>query len=327
MSGGMKALNVLGIIVAWILSIILVVLLFISPVLLSTLSVVTPENLKKTVTSIEIPDLIDAMDIEGIDSENDQLQELLSSNAVQEAYEAYMDGVFGVLEGDSSKVALTEEKLQEIVHNNIDELYEIVAAESPDLADLPEEEAKKAVETMLSESMSELMAQLPSPESLVQEMEGQSSEMDTALEVLKNMDTIKFSFIAVLVVLSGLIFVCRLFEFRGIRWLSVDLFVATGFAALVCIALSLGTSMIEMLVSGSPVAGLFAGELMSSLVSGVYIRTGVMLLAAVGLLVAYIFIKKNRKQKAAAQLSAAAIDAPVEAAVEEAVDTPTEAEV
>lgn len=326
MSSGQKALNVLGIIVAWILSIILVVLLFISPVLLSTLSVVTPENLKKTVTSIEIPDLIGAMEIESIDSENDQLQELLSSNAVQEAYEAYMDGVFGVLEGDSSKVTLTEEKLQEIVHNNIDELYEIVAAESPDLADLPEEEAKEAVETMLSESMSELMAQLPSPESLVQEMEGQSSEMDTALEVLKNMDTIKFSFIAVLVVLSGLIFVCRLFEFRGIRWLSVDLFVATGFSALICIGLSLSTSLIGALVADSPIAGLFAGELMSSLVSGVYIRTGIMLLAAVGLLVAYIFIKKNRKQKAAAQLSAAAIDAPVEAAVEEAVDTPTEAE-
>ena len=158
MSSGQKALNVLGIIVAWILSIILVVLLFVSPLLLSTLSVVTPENLKKTVTSIEIPDLIGAMEIEGIDSENDQLQELLSSNAVQEAYEAYMDGFFGVLEGDSSKVALTEEKLQEIVHNNIDELYEIVAAESPDLADLPEEEAKKAVETMLSEGISELTA-------------------------------------------------------------------------------------------------------------------------------------------------------------------------
>ena len=57
MSSGQKALNVLGIIVAWILSIILVVLLFVSPLLLSTLSVVTPENLKKTVTSIEIPDL------------------------------------------------------------------------------------------------------------------------------------------------------------------------------------------------------------------------------------------------------------------------------
>ena len=327
MSGGMKALNVLGIIVAWILSIILVVLLFVSPVLLSTLSVVTPDNLQKTVTSIEIPDLIDAMEIEGIDSENDQLQELLSTDAVQEVYEAYVSDIFGALDGDVPQTSLTEEKLQEIVHNNIDELYEIVAAESPDLADLPEEEAKKAVETMLSESMSELMAQLPSPESLVQEMEGQSSEMDTALEVLKNMDTIKFSFIAVLVVLSGLIFVCRLFEFRGIRWLSTDLFVATGLSALVCIGLSLSTSLIGALVEGSPVAGLFAGELISSLVSGVYIRTGIMLVAAIGLLVAYIFIKKNRKQKVAAEQSVAAIDAPVEAVTEEAVDTSAEAEV
>ncbi len=297
MSAGKKTLNVFGIIFAWILSIILVLLLFVSPVFLSTLSVVTPENLQKTVTSIEIPDLIEAMAIEGIDGENEQLMELLTTDAVQEVYEVYVDGIFGVLEGDTSQAALTEEKLQEIIHNNIDELYEFVAAESPDLADIPEEEAKQAVETMLSEGISELTAQLPSPESLMQEMEGQNAEMDTALEVLRNVNTIKFSFVAVLVVLSGLIFVCRLFGFRGFRWLSVDLFVATGLSALVCIGLTLSTSLVGALVGDSPVAGLFAGELISSFTSGVYIRTGIMLIAAIGLLVAYIFIKKNRTQK------------------------------
>lgn len=297
MSAGKKTLNVFGIIFAWILSIILVLLLFVSPVFLSTLSVVTPENLQKTVTSIEIPDLIEAMAIEGIDGENEQLMELLTTDAVQEVYEVYVDGIFGVLEGDTSQAALTEEKLQEIIHNNIDELYEFVVAESPDLADIPEEEAKKAVETMLSEGISELTAQLPSPESLMQEMEGQNAEMDTALEVLRNVNTIKFSFVAVLVVLSGLIFVCRLFGFRGFRWLSVDLFVATGLSALVCIGLTLSTSLVGALVGDSPVAGLFAGELISSFTSGVYIRTGIMLIAAIGLLVAYIFIKKNRTQK------------------------------
>ena len=313
MSDGMKVLNVLGIIFAWILSIALVLMLFVSPILMSSLSVVTPENLKDMVLDVDITDLVEAMEIEGMTGEEEQLAELLSTDAVQEIYEVYVSGMFGALDGDLPQTSLSEEKLEDIIHDNIDELYELAVEESPELADLPEEEAKDAIEDMISVSLEEVIEQMPSPEDLVEELEGQSSEMETALEVLQNLDTIKFSLIATLVVLSGLIFVCRLFGFRGFRWLSVDLFVATGLSALICIGLSLGTSLMGALVADSPIAGLFAGELMSSLVSGVYIRTGVMLVAAVGLLVAYIFIKKNRAKKANSAVSAAEVQPQINA--------------
>lgn len=313
MSDGMKVLNVLGIIFAWILSIVLVLMLFVSPILMSSLSVVTPENLKDMVLDVDITDLVEAMEIEGMTGEEEQFAELLSTDAVQEIYEVYVSGMFGALDGDLSQTSLTAEKLEDIIHDNIDELYEFAVEESPELADLPEEEAKDAIEDMISVSLAEVIEQMPSPEDLVEELEGQSPEMETALEVLQNLDTIKLSLIATLVVLSGLIFVCRLFGFRGFRWLSVDLFVATGLSALICIGLSLGTSLMGALVADSPIAGLFAGELMSSLVSGVYIRTGVMLVAAVGLLVAYIFIKKNRAKKANSAVPAAEVQPQINA--------------
>lgn len=318
MSTGKKVLNVLGIILAWFLSITLVLLLFVSPVFLSAMSVVKPRELVDAVTDIEIPQIVAALGEDILDTENEQIMEFLSTDAVQELFETYVTGVLGVLEGEAPQEILTEEKIWEIVHTNIDELYAIIVKEAPELAALPEEEAKQQVETLLCSSLLELTAELPSPETMIQELVAQEPAIETALNILEQTDTIKLSFVMVIVVLSALIFVCRLFGFRGFRWLSVDLFVASGFSALTCAGLAMSASAVEMLVGESQMAALFVGKLITGFSNGVYIRTGIMLASAIVLLVVYILIKKAIAKKRAAVVPAVPVE-PEQALQEEVI--------
>lgn len=298
MSTGKKVLNIFGIIFAWLLSITLVILLFVAPMLMSTMSTITPKNLVHTVQNIALPEFISALGDDVIDPENQQLAALLATDAAQELYETYIASVLGVLDSDLPQEALTEEKLQDIVHRHIDELYTVFLSEYPELANFSEAEAKQQLEAALVAGFHELTANLPSGETLKQELAADPT-METVLDALMEIDVLKLSFVLTIVILSGLIFVCRLFGFRGFRWLSVDLFVASGISGLICVGLTMGSTAVGVLAIESPVVGLLAGKLMSTLVLGAYIRTAIMLVAAVLLLIAYLLIKKALAKKAA----------------------------
>lgn len=297
MNTAKKVLNVFGIIIAWLLSIVLVVVLFVTPVTLSALSTIQPEKITDTMSEVDISEIVGMF--EGIDTDDEQLKELLSTNTVQDLYEVYIEDLTGTLNDETYQKTLTDEKIKEIVHNNIDELYQIALAKEPNLSLLPEADAKAQVETMFADAIIELAAELPSAESLKQELVGDSQEVQVAFDILAMVDTIKMAIVGVIVVLCGLIFVCRLPEFRGVRWLSVDLFVGSGFAGLTCVAINLGKSLIDMLVESVPFAAGLVQEFADAFTMGVYIRTGIMLVSAVGLLVLYLFIKKARAKKAA----------------------------
>lgn len=295
MSTGKKILNVIGIIFAWILSLILIVTLYAAPVFMSALSSVKPDKLIDTLGDLEISQFIDSF--EGIDADNEALVKFISTDAVQEIYEIYIGGLKGVFQDEPAENLLTEEKVKEIVHNHVDELYQILLEEEPDLALLPEAEAKQKVEEQFSEGLMELVAGLPSGEELRSQIMEENPELESAFEVFNQLDTIKMTYIIAIVVLSVLVFVCRLHGYRGFRWLAVDLFVATGFSALVCFALPLVPALIVPMLEGQTGLVQLAAEFLKAFTVGVYIRTGIMLLAGVGMLAIYLLIKKKLAQK------------------------------
>ena len=297
MSTGMKVLNVFGIIFAWILSIALVITLFVAPVTLSALSNVKPEKIVDTMSEMDVSDSF--LEIE---TEDEQLKELLSTDTVQELYETYVGGLSGIFEEEPVQNMLTEEKINEIIHNNIDELYQIYIEMEPDAATIPVEEAKQKAEEVFSEGVSELVTKLPSTEELRQNIMTENPQMDMIKDLLAGADTIKLSYVAGIVVLCVLIFVCRLHGFRGFRWLSVDLFVATGFAALICLSLSIVPEMLGTLIEGQPAVASLVQEFFDVFAVGVYVRTGIMLLSGVVMMVLYVLIKKAiaKKKNAAA---------------------------
>lgn len=305
MSTGKKVLNVFGIIFAWILSILLVILLYVSPVLLSSISALKPSKLADMAAGLKIAEIAPLMGDGTVDPDNEEMMAFLSTNAMQEVYEIYVRAVFGVLDGADTQEVLSEEQLRQIVHTNIDELYEIMKEQSPEISQIPEEDGKKMVEALFSSAMLELTTEFPTPEALMQSLAEEAPEVQLALQALKQVDIIKLSFVMVLVVLSGLVFVCRLWGFRGIRWLSVDLFVATGLSGMVCLGLGMSSSLIGMLAAEEPLLGVVATQVLSVVATGTYIRTAIMLVAAIGLLVGYIFIKKAIAKKQAASIASA----------------------
>lgn len=323
MSTGMKVLNVFGIIFAWILSILLVIFLVVSPITLSAMSVATPKNLAQIVSDIELPQLLEIAGEDLIDPENEEMAALLETNTVKEIYDIYMTNVLSILDSDIVPEALTEEKLQDIAHRNIDEFYQMALSEMPELALVPEETAKQQLESEIVDGLKEMTASLPTAEQLKQ-MLTQEPTVATAFDVLNAMDAAKMVFVGFIVALAVLVFVCRLFGFRGFRWLAVDLFVASGFSGLICAGLGMSTSVVDELVADSPIAGLFAGKLLGSFTNGVYIRTGIMFASAVVLLVVYIIIKKARARKAVPAAPAVEPVIAVEAAPVEEVKEETE---
>lgn len=297
MSTGKKILNVFGIIFAWILSILLVVILYCAPILMSALSTIKPEKIVDTLGNLEISEFVESFD--GVDTDNEEFAKFISTDVFQEIYKNYVSGLSGIFGGEPTENLLSEEKIKEIVHNHIDELYQMSLEEEPDLAKLPVAEAKQEIEELFSETMIDLVADLPSAEELRQQIMEENPEFESALEIFNQTDAIKMAYIRIIIVIATLVFVCRLHGFRGFRWLAVDLFVATVFSGLICAALPFVPAAIETLTEGQPAIGNLAIEFLGDFSMGVYIRTGIMLLSGVAMLVIYLIVKKELAQKKA----------------------------
>lgn len=291
-----KVLNVLGIIMAWILSIALILTLFVSPMLLSALSTVKPDKIFDSVRDLEISQVLEMMD-DGVDADSESFQDLLATDTVLELFDIYLDDLANGFENPSAQKLLTEEKIKEVVHKNIDEFYEVAKQESADLALLPEAEAKEQVEKMVVESLVELLPALPTAEMLKQEIITSTPELEMLFTVFTMVNTIKLTLIGAIVVISALIYGCRFVGFRGLRWIAVDLIVASALSGLICAAISfVGTILVEMLADVA-FANTLVQEFMSDFANGVNVRTVIMLACGIGMLVLYLFLKKKFVQK------------------------------
>ncbi len=317
MTTGKKVLNGFGIFFGIILSIVLVLNLIVAPILLSTLSLVTPKTITNALENI---DATQFLDISEQDAESEAISSLLSSKAAKEVISLYATDVINSLGSKPAEAQLTADALKTIIEENIDEIVNIVKLSADD-ADITDEQIKQQIETTIADGADEILASLPNPKDLVAQITEQNPEIQMLLNIVGNAKRIKAAIIGEVVLISALVFVCRLYKFKGVRWLSVDLFVATGIMILVCAALALGSGAVSGLAgSESEIVGVIVGSVASSLTTGVVIRTGVMLFAAIGLMVASVFIKKAINKKAEV------IAIPVEEvpAVEQETETPAE---
>lgn len=339
MTNGKKVFNVLGIIMAWLLSIALVILLVVSPIVLSALSlldaktitnafassITTPgtkdtqpsaEGVKitrlsnvtdetapnsNTTGAIDISQIGDLESLLGDDIDEEVLNEILSSDVAKEIIEVYTGDIANAFLDDGSQGQFDGEKLKDIVNNNIDEVVDILQKAVPELADMDKDDLKSEIQKAVDENANEIVQALPKPEEIKQQITESSPELEIVLKIIAQKNTIKLVIVGVLVLLSALIFLCRLCGFRGLRWLATDLFVAGGIGLLVCVALTLSSSLLTDMVATEPMLSGLIGALLSAFTTGLWIRIGVMILSAVALLVAYILIKRTRAKKAAPQ--------------------------
>lgn len=351
-----KTMNVLGIIMAWILSIVLVVMLIATPLAFTALSLVKPETIIKVVTDTLVSGIgmtdpqpsaqgaelitlsgttqagkltpVDNADIgtDVLDSvfgdylTQEQLSKLLSSKAAKELVEVYTKDLTGAFSGDNTTNQFDAEKVKAIVNDNIDEIVDIAQEVVPELAEMDKEELKSNIQKAINEGAEQLVQAIPKPQEIQKEIVESNPELELALKIVAKKNTIELAIIGVIILLSALIFVCRLCGFRGFRWLAVDLFVGTGFGVLFCVGLLVGTPMLKTAMAGDAVISGLVGSLMSAFTKGMIVRTVVMLIAGGAMLTAYILIKKQRAKKSVAE----EIEETAEEAVTEEITEVTE---
>ncbi len=323
MSNGKKALNVIGIVFASLLSIILVILLIVSPLVLSALSLLDARTITKALTGAvtsqvgddsaaedyQVVTLSNApvdvsqvgedalKDILGEDVSPEVLSEILSSKVAKEIIEVYTEDMTNAITGKDAAAQFNAEKLKSIVNKNMDEVVNLLQKVSPESASIDRKELEDKIRQALDEGAEQIVQALPDPKEIQESVAQEVPAMAAAFEILAKKNTIKLAIIGVLVVLSGLIFLCRLPQLRGFKWLAVDLFIGGGFNALTSVGLLVSASAVEQIAADNALLGGLVGSLLSELTTGMWVRTGVMLVFAGGLLAAYIFVKKARAQK------------------------------
>lgn len=341
-----KTLNVLGIIVAWILSIVLVLMLLVTPIVFSTLSLLNGQTIAKVVTevftagqeaqpsaeSVEIvtlsnttqaaaaedvgKDILAGMFGDSVSQE--QIGAIMSSNAVKELIEAYTGDLTNAITGGNQEAAFNADKIKSIVNDNIDEIVQVLQENVPECANMSAEELKNNIQKAVNENAEQIISVLPKPEELKKQLVESVPALDVAMEILAMKKTIKLAIIGAIVVLSGLIFACRIPGLRGFRWLAVNLFVGGGLNLLTTVGLFVSkTAVGEIAKQAGAQAASLIGSLLGAFTNGMLIRTAVMLLAGGALLTAYIFIKKAKAKKLA--MEAVLEELPAEEAIVEEV--------
>lgn len=341
-----KTLNVLGIVVAWILSIVLVLMLLVTPIVFSALSLLNGQTIAKVVTdvftvgqearssaeSVEIvtlsnttqsaaaedvgKDMLTGMFGDSVSQE--QIGAIMSSNAVKELIEAYTGDLTNAITGSNQQAQFNAEKLKSIVNDNIDDIVQVLQTNIPECANMDVAELRSTILKAVNENAEQIVSALPKPEEVKEQLIQSNPAMEMALEILSMKNTIKLAIIGVVVVLSGLIFVCRIPGMRGFRWLAVNLFVGGGLNLLTTVGLFVSkTAVSEIAKEAGAQAASLIGSLLSSFTNGMLVRTLVMLASGGALLTAYILIKKQKEKKLAAAAILEEIPAEI-AAVEEA---------
>ena len=322
MSTGKKVLNAFGIIFASILSIVLVLMLIVSPIFFSARSLIKPEQIANLVTNLDYKEILSQGEIADkiADSEvnSDAMAAILSSPIAEEAIELYVTDITKAITGDFEQAGFTVEELKRIINENIDEAVEIVKEVAPEDSEATDEELKELITQTIDEHGEEIINELPSPEEFKELIDSDNDiPISDIFNDLNSFTTSVLPIISAIVLISGLIFVCRLWKFKGVIWLSVDLYIASVILAILCILIK-STSILTEAISdlSSELSGVLA-SIVSMFANGLILRTVIMFVIGVGMTVGHIYIKKYYKNK---QLAFASSETNEQTFVTEAVE-------
>jgi len=253
------------------------------------------------------------------------LNKVLESDLAGELFGAYVGDVTNAITGKPGQSQFTAKKLVEVVKNNVDEIVEIVEESGVTLSQDQKTQLKTEINKVVQENAEDIVSALPTPENIKEAIVEDNEGLEIAFAILTAKNQIKGMIVGAIVLISLLIFGLRYPGFRGLRWLSTNLFTAGGFNIVICLVLgagstaALGAEAGMNAIGGSPVAGIIS-KLLSQLTAGVVIRTAIMFVAAIALLVGYIllkiFVRKRQAAKKAEPVAEENIPASAPAPVE-----------
>ena len=321
-----RPLDIVCEILAWLLSIALVFTLCVTPFLFSMLSLMSTKTITKVVSDVLNAEEFDSSaqeesvqivtlsnkktkkSTESIGKEalgemfgdkvtSEQIDAVLSSKAAKELVDAYTKDLTNAFSDNDERPNFTAKKIKNVVEDNIDEIVDILREVDSDCADRSKSELRQEIREKVDEHADELVEMLPDPQELREELSENAPLLELVMEIFAMKNKIRFTLIAIIVVLAGLLFVCRLHWMSGFCWLGVDFLTAGGLGMIVALILSFAASAIGqsaeaygvMLVS-------LVGSLLGIFTNGLLVGFGIILVLG-GLFLGAHFLLKNLLKK------------------------------
>ncbi len=318
-----KAVGVITAILATLLSIVFVLVTFVTAVFGSVTSIIRPANIVNVVQNIDYTEAIgisanEPLVVGDMEIPVEIVNEFMESPAVEELLSTYTESVSALLTGKEIPEGLTPDKLRQIADKHLDDLLDIVADYLPQ--DVPRQELRDQVYTMIDENAEEILAQLPTTQQLVEEVVPISAKELATVQMVLGPAVITV-LIAVCVVLALLILVCRLRRFGWMLWIGIDSIIVAILVAIV----GAGSGIVLSLLQGQMTqATAVASSAVRVVANQLWLATGILLAVGVGAIVVCCIIRSNAKKRLALA-AAAEVALAEEAAVQaEEIAAPTE---
>lgn len=302
-------LNILGGMIATILSLVLVCVLLVLPIFQGTVSLLQPRALEAIIEEIDpdalltaAPDLTQALAESGISEE--AARALLECDAVEELLQSVAGDALKAVRGEFVQPDITQEVLQKLASEYREELVEVVLLLAPPEWSMTLEGANLFLDQLVAEQGGVLIATVN--DAMVQLQQEMQAQNITAAIVLITGGTVTIVLIGVAVLLAALIYLCRLRHAQGLLWLGVDTILAALPSLAVAFSL-MGRQLVELLTPDRSMAAVLAPLLHRA---GTSVLIGAVVLITLGVLciVGFVLLRDRRMKKEAAAAQTALPD-------------------
>ena len=295
-----KVFNVLGCIIAFFLSILLICNLMVLPILQGVTGLLQHKALEDVIEQIDLaevvtssPELMIELEASGVDGET--VRALLSCDAADELLQSIAGDALRALRGEFLQPTLTVSALTDLVNEYRAELIPIVMQMAPAEVPVNEEMAGLMLDQILAEYGEDLVSALN--ESLVELQQSMQQDGITDGFLLLTNGIITAVLIGVSVVLAGLIFLCRLRHAQGLVWIGVDAILAA-LPTFGAGKLMTGAFLLSQLPTGAVGAAIL--PLLRKVATSVFIGSAILLVLGILCIVGFVLLRKRRMKKAAA---------------------------
>lgn len=296
--------NILGCIIAFFLSIILICNLLLLPILQGVTGLLQPRVLEAIIEEIDpeslltaAPDLTQALVESGINEE--AARALLESGVVAEVLQSVAGDALKALQGEFVQPSLTQDALKELVHQHREELLEVVLLMAPPELSLNMEGANLLLDQLVTEQGGVLIDTIN--DAMVQLQQEMQAQNITAAIVLFTKGVVTAVLIGFAVVLAGLIFLCRLRHAEGFVWIGVDAILAA-LPTFGAGKLMTGTFLLSQLPTGA--IGTTLLPVLRRTATSVFIGSAILMGVGILCIILFVLLRKRRMKKAAAAQAA-----------------------
>ena len=299
-----KVFNVLGCIIAFFLSILLICNLMVLPILQGVTGLLQHKALEDVIEQIDLaevvtstPELMDELEASGIDAE--VIRALLSCDAADELLQSIAGDALRALRGEFLQPTLTVSALTDLVNECRQELIPIVMMMAPPEVPINEEIASLMLDQLVGTYGEDLIAELNTfLAGLQQSM--QEEGVTTGFLLLAN-GMVTAVTIGSAVVLAVLIFLCRLRHAQGFMWIGVDAILAA-LPTFGAGKLMTGTFLLSQLPTGAVGAAIV--PLLRKVAASIFISSAILLAVGILCIILFVLLRKRRMKKAAAAQAA-----------------------